>query len=65
MSLTLITDQSDKILVTDDNKAFEAPALAGAAGNYLMAKKNGETLEKLYDNGEEGAARRVYYFVKS
>lgn len=66
MSLKLIELPNGKIAKTDDNKAFEAPDLSGkSAGNYMMAKKSGATLEKLYDNGESGAARRVYYFTKS
>lgn len=66
MSLKLIEIPNGNILKTDDNKAFEAPDLsAKPAGNYPMAKKNGATLEKLYDNGLSGASRRVYYFTKS
>ncbi len=65
MSFKLIELPNGKIAKTSDNKAFQAPPLAGSAGNYLMAKKNGATLEKLYDNGLSGASRRVYYFTKS
>ncbi len=65
MSFKLIELPNGNIAKTSGNKAFQAPPLAGSPGNYLMAKKNGATLEKLYDNGLSGASRRVYYFTTS
>ena len=66
MSLKLIELQNGKIAKTDADKVFEAPALSGPAGDYLMAKRDGsDNLTRLYDNGESGAERRVYYFTKS
>ncbi len=66
MSFKLIELPNGKIAKTDSDKVFEAPELAGEAGNYLMAKRDGSNnLTRLYDNGESGAARRVYYFTKS
>jgi hypothetical protein len=61
----LAAESTGKIIIAN-NKAIEPPNLDGKdPGNYVVAKKSGENVTHVFDNGEVGAARRVYYVTKS
>lgn len=61
----LAAESSGKIVIANNN-AVEPPDLTEKPpGNYVAVKKDGSgNVTHVYENGETGAARRVFFVVK-